>query len=96
MSSAFYVPPQGFAFRIVGYVSQRAIYSRNSPEPTVSHHSVANGVFPDQWFTLLHGTGEYAGLHAIKGLASGKVLYSRKSLDPRVGHAEGDGKYADK
>ena len=96
MASVSYIPPQGLSFRIVGYASQCAIYSRNKPDPTVSHFNISHGVYPDQWFTLLHGTGNHAGLYAIKGLASGKVLYSRKSPDPRVGHIDGDGKYGDK
>ena len=96
MASVSYIPPQGLSFRIVGYVSQCAIYSRNSPDPTVSHLNISHGVHPDQWFTLLHGTGNRAGQYVIKGLASGKVLYSRKQPNPRVGHVSGDGKYGDK
>jgi len=96
MSYAFYIPPQGLGFRVVGYVSQCAIFSRNSPDPTVSHYSIFNGAFPDQWFTLLYGTGNHAGLYAIRGVETAKVLYSRQQPDPRVGHIDGDGKYDDK
>ena len=96
MSSTFYIPPEGLRFRIVGYASQCAIYSRNTEDPTVSHCSLSHGAFSDQWFTLLHGTGAHAGLYAIKGQASGNVLFSRKEPDPRVGHVHGDGKYEDK
>jgi hypothetical protein len=55
MSTTFYVPPEGILFRIVGYASQCAIFSRNSPEPQVGHYNVSHGNFADQWFSLLHG-----------------------------------------
>ena len=90
-----YIPPGGLRFRIVGYASQRAIFSRIKPWSDVGHSHVSLGVFPDQWFTLLHGTANHNGLYAIKGEASGRVLYSR-SQSPTVGHIDGDGKYDDK
>jgi len=95
MSSTFYIPPPGLRFRLIGYVSQCAIFSRNTMEPYVWHYSVSHGEYSDQWFTLLHGTGSRSGRYAIKGRASGKVLFSR-NRSPPVGHIEGDGKYEDK
>ena len=96
MSSTFYIPPEGIRFRLVGYMSQRAIFSRNTIQPQVWHHSVSYGVFPDQWFTLLHGSGTRAGRYAIRGQASGRVLFSRRTQTPRVGHVEGNGQSEDK
>lgn len=93
--STFYIPPEGLRFRLVGYVSQCAIFSRNDPEPHVYHYNVSNGDFPDQWFTLLHGSEKRSGQYAIKGGASGKVLFCR-GWHPTVGHIEGDGVYDDK
>ena len=90
-----FVPPEGLRFRIVGYASQCAIFSRTTKEPQVWHHNVSNGDFADQWFTLLHGTGKHAGLYAIKGQVTGKVLFSREQK-PSVGHVDGDGYYEDK
>jgi hypothetical protein len=95
MSSTLYIPPPGLRFRLIGYVSQCAVYSRNNGEPYVGHCSVSYGEYPDQWFTLLHGTGDHEGRYAIKGQASGKVLFSRNPRPP-VGHVEGDGRYEDK
>jgi len=95
MSSAFYIPPPGLRFRLIGYASKCAIFSRDTANPYVGHYNVSHGEYPDQWFTLLHGTGGNAGRYAIKGQVSGKVLFSRKTA-PGVGHIEGDGKYDDK
>ena len=95
MSSTTYIPPEGLHFRLVGYISQCAIYSRNSPEPTVGHRNVSYGEYPDEWFTLIHGSGDRAGRYGIKGQVSGKYLYSRK-LAPPVGNANYDGQYEDK
>jgi len=92
--TALYVPPEGLRFRIVGYASQCAIFSRNSPEPEVWHYNISHGDFADQWFTLLHGSGNHKGLYAIKGRVSGKVLFSR-SQKPSVGHIAGNGQYED-
>ena len=94
MSSQLYIPPRGIGFRIVGYVSQQVIYSRNSPDPQVGQVAV-DRVYPDQTFELIHGTGNRAGLYAIKGRESGKVLFSR-STDPKIGHVSGNGTYDDK
>ena len=90
-----YIPPPGLRFRLVGYVSQCAIFSRTAQEPHVWHHNVSYGEFPDQWFTLLHGSGNRAGRYAIKGQVTGKVLFSRNA-EPKVGHIGGDGQYEDK
>ena len=92
---SFYIPPEGLRFRIVGYVSNCAIFSRNSPEPEVGHYNISHGNYADQSFSLLHGTGNHKGLYAIKGHVSGKVLFSR-SQKPPVGHIAGNGHYEDK
>ncbi|KAF9648920.1 hypothetical protein BDM02DRAFT_3186671, partial [Thelephora ganbajun] len=94
MSSGFYIPPPGLRFRLVGYASQWAIFSRNTSDSPVGHHP-ASQEYPDQWFTLLHGSGNHAGLYAVKSQVTGNVLFSR-SQSTRVGHIGGDGKYEDK
>lgn len=93
--STFFIPPEGLRFRIVGYLSQCAIFSRTTLEPQVGHLNISHGDFADQWFTALHGTGNHNGLVAIKGKMSGKVLFSRIQK-PTVGHIAGDGQYEDK
>ena len=95
MSSTFFIPPQGLRFRLVGYTSQCAVFSRNTIEPYVWQHSVTYGEYGDQWFTLLHDTAGHPGRYAIKGQVSGKVLFSRNA-EPKVGHIGGDGQYEDK
>ena len=95
MTTTLYIPPEGLRFRIIGYASQSAIFSRNTADPYVWHYSTTYGAFSDQWFTLLHGTGNRQGRYAIKGQASGKVIFSR-TMVPKVGHIEGDGQYEDK
>ena len=90
-----YVPPPGLRFRLVGYVSQCVIVSRTHQEPHVSHSGVSYEEFPDQWFTLLHGSGNRAGRYAIKSHVTGFVLFSRNPV-PKVGHTDGDGRYDDK
>ncbi|KAI0757737.1 hemolytic lectin [Daedaleopsis nitida] len=94
-SSELYIPPPGLAFRILGYASQNVIFSRDHDPSRVGQTPVTETVWGDQWFTLLHGTGEHAGLYAIKGREYGYVLYSRRNEDPRVYHVEGNGKYND-
>lgn len=93
MSSIPGIPAIGLPFRIVGIVSECAIFCRYSPSPDVGQISVSDGVYPDQWFTLIPGI--IIGRYAIKSRVTGKVLYSR-SESPRVGQIEGDGKYDDK
>jgi len=95
VTSTFYIPPPGFRFRIIGYASKCAIFSRDTAAPYVGHYSVSHGEFPDQWFTLLHGTGGHAGRYAIRGHVSGKVLFSH-NRGVHVGHIDGDGKNEDK
>lgn len=94
-TTTLYIPPEGLRFRIVGHDSQNAIYMRYSPDPNVGHYAIANGVEDDQWFTLLYGSGSYAGKYAIKGQVTGNVLFSR-SESPNVGQIGGDGAYDDK
>ena len=93
MSSTFYIPPPGLLFRLIGYVSQHAIFSTNAH--SAGHYPVSNGEQSDQWFTLLHDNQGHPGRYAIKGMTSGRVLYSN-SEPVRVGHTEGDGQYDDK
>ncbi|KAK0196670.1 hypothetical protein F5146DRAFT_946624 [Armillaria mellea] len=88
-----YIPPQGIYFRLLGRVSQCVLFARNSPEPLVWQFKGPES--EDQLFTLIHGTGEHAGLYAIKSKATGMVLFSRMSPPPRVGRIEGDGAYQD-
>ena len=90
-----FIPPEGLRFRLVGYASQCAIFSRNDPEPEVGHYHVSHGQFPDQRFTLLHGKGDRSGLYVIKGELTGKVLFSR-SVKPAVGHVDSDGVHDDR
>lgn len=86
------IPPIGIPFRIIGIISECAIFCRNSPSPDVGQIRLSDGVYPDQWFTLLVGI---PGRYAIRSVVTGKVLYSR-SKSPRVGQVEGDGEYEDK
>ena len=95
MSSTLFIPPPGLRFRLVGYLSHCAVFSRTTQEPSVGHCDVSLGAFGDQWFTLLHGSGDRAGRYAFKGQMTGKVLYSRV-LFPNVGHVDGDGQFEDK
>ncbi|OBZ73067.1 hypothetical protein A0H81_07245 [Grifola frondosa] len=94
--SAIYIPPNGLYFRLLGYASQRVLFSRTHADPQVWHHPVDDeNEIGDQYFTLIHGTGSRQGLYAIKGKATGKVLFSRPTPDPRVGHIDGDGTHND-
>lgn len=95
MSGELFIPPAGIYFRILGDVSQYCAFSRNSPSPEV-FHAPMNKSDDAQLFSLLHGTGDHAGKYAIKGKASGKVLFSRHTSNPQVGHIAGDGAYQDK
>jgi len=52
-------------------------------------------VYDDQWWQLVPGTGSYAGCYVVKSNYTGKVIFSRSSPDPRVGHIDGNGEYAD-
>ncbi|KAJ7473451.1 hemolytic lectin [Mycena latifolia] len=82
----FYVPPEGIYFRLIGYVSARALYSRKSQEPTFGSILATEGPYPDNYFSLVKGTGANDGLFLIKNRVSGNVLYSRRSAAPWVGH----------
>lgn len=90
-----YIPPQGIYFRLLGYVSENVIFSRTAQEPQVGQIPVQS-VHSDQWFTLIHGTGNRKGTYAIKGKVSGNVLFSRVKASPYVGHIGGNGQYDDK
>ena len=90
-----YIPPEGVYFRLLGYSSQRVLFSRILLEPEV-YHIPFDEVKADQWFSLIHGHGKREGLFAIKGRFSGKVLFSRTHTMPYVGHVEGNGTYDDK
>ncbi|KAJ3485529.1 hypothetical protein NLI96_g4885 [Meripilus lineatus] len=89
-----YIPPHGIYFRLLGYVSQNVIFSRTAQEPQVGQIPVES-VYSDQWFTLIHGTGNRKGTYAIKGKVSGNVLFSREGPAPNVGHVAGNGQYDD-
>lgn len=91
--SDLYIPPESIRFRLVGYLSQHAIFSRTHALPEVWHYPASED-YPDHWFTLLHGSGNHSGLYAIKSQNTGKVLFSRNP-GPTVGHIEGDGRYED-
>ncbi|KAI0730853.1 hypothetical protein C8Q76DRAFT_613658, partial [Earliella scabrosa] len=65
-------------------------------DPQVGHYVISKVAFDNQWFTLLHGTGDRAGSFAIQGCKSGRVLKSRSHTEPRMGHVDGDGAYGDK
>lgn len=90
-----YIPPEGIYFRLLGYVSQRVIYSRTHAEPQVGLHPFEES-YDDQFFTLIHGTGERKGTYAIKSKVTGNVLFSRTHAPPNVGHTPGNGQYNDK
>lgn len=98
-SEEIYIPPRGIFFRLIGYESHYVIFSRTDRSPQVGH-TLADLIpyqgSDDQLFELIHGTGDRAGLYAIKGKASGKVLYSRSGPDPNVYHVDGNGAYNDK
>lgn len=89
-----YIPPNGLYFRLLGYVSQEVIFARNS-DPKVGCVSYTSE-HTDQYFTLIHGTGEHSGKYAIKSKATGYVLFSRRGSQPHVGLVPGDGSYNDK
>ena len=93
--SNFYIPPEGVYFRLLGYSSQRVLFSRTHLEPQV-YHIPFDEVYDDQWFSLIHGHGKREGLFAIKGRRSDKVLFSRTHTKPYVWHVEGNGTYDDK
>ncbi|THV02168.1 hypothetical protein K435DRAFT_653784 [Dendrothele bispora CBS 962.96] len=89
-----FIPPEGVYFRLVGRESGYKIYSRDDdPEPHLWHYG--GPPYEDQLFSLIHGTGKRAGLYAIKGKVSGKVIFSRTAQTPYVGHIGGDGHYND-
>lgn len=90
-----YIPPNGIYFRLLGYNSQQVIYSRTHREPEVGQHPVEEQ-YDDQFFTLIHGTGDRKGTYAIKSKVTGNVLFSRSHMEPNVGHVAGNGQYNDK
>jgi hypothetical protein len=93
-SAELYIPPEGLAFRLLGYLSQHVLYSRTHRKPEFGHHPVTDD-YPDHYFTLVKGTGARQGLYAIKSKHTGYVLYSRTHRDPRVGHDSENGRYDD-
>lgn len=93
--SNFYIPPEGVYFRLLGYASQRVLFSRTHLEPQVSHIGVES-VHDDQWFSLVHGTGAHEGLFLVRGKKTGKILFSRTHSKPYVWHIDGNGKHEDK
>lgn len=95
LPAPLYIPPPGIQFRIWGQSSEQVIFSRTHREPEVGIINAAD-IYSDHWFTLIHGSGAKKGLYAIKSIHTGKVLFSRRSPEPRVGHIDGDGRYNDK
>ena len=93
--SKMYIPPQGIYFRLLGYTSQRVLFSRTHAEPQVFHYPVGDE-YNDQFFTLVPGTGARKGLYLIKSKHTNKVLFSRTHSDPHVGHIDGNGDFNDK
>jgi hypothetical protein len=90
-----YIPPKEISFRILGFQSNCVLFSRGSQDPTFWHYPDGQGVYDDQWWNMIPGEGAHAGLYLLKSKYTGKVIYSRSSQDPRVGHVDGDGKYGD-
>ncbi|KAF3484075.1 hemolytic lectin LSLb [Arthroderma uncinatum] len=88
-----YLPPKEISFRLKSSVTNYVLYSRDKNDPTFYHYG--GGVADDQWWQLVPGTGTYNGYYLIKSKYTGKVIFSRASPDPRVGHIGGDGMYAD-
>jgi len=93
-SPAPYIPPAGVQFRICNRSSGKVVYSSLKTKPEVSH-APRQDVKDDQWFYLIHGTGNRAGTYAIKGKESDRVIFSRRHAEPYVSHVGGDGKYND-
>ncbi|KAI0046192.1 hemolytic lectin LSLb [Auriscalpium vulgare] len=88
--SDLYIPPNGLYFRLVGYASLRVLFSRTTEQPEVWHQLVSE-VLPEQFFTLVPGTGARSGLYLIKSKNTNKVLFSRTTSNPKFGHVEGEG-----
>ncbi|KAF8663989.1 hypothetical protein AX16_000840 [Volvariella volvacea WC 439] len=89
--SGLYIPPQGIHFRLLGTVSQLAIFSRTNASPPVGASSSKSN---DQYFTFIHGTDQRQGLYAIKSRQTGLVLFSQAAQQPTTGHVAGDGQLA--
>lgn len=90
---ALYIPPQEISFRLLGCNSNKYLYSRPSNDPTFFHYG--DGPYADQWWQLLPGTGNKAGYYAIKSKCTGKVIWSRNSPEPKIGHIDSNGGYDD-
>lgn len=86
-----YIPPKELFFKLLSYSSKHVLYSRDN-DPNFGHYEGPTS--HDQWWSLIPGTGKYAGCYAIKSKFTDKVVFSR-STEPRVGHIGGDGKYDD-
>ncbi|KAI0038962.1 hypothetical protein FA95DRAFT_1528853, partial [Auriscalpium vulgare] len=91
--SDLYIPPNGLYFRLVGYASLHVLFSRTHAQPEVGHTPVT-GEYPDQFFTLVPGTGERTGLYLIQSKTT-NVLFSRTTGDPKVWHVDGEGNWDD-
>lgn len=83
-----YIPPQGIHFRLVGYVSQHVLHSRDAQEPQVGLFSADLNHYTDQYFTLVVGAGPHQGTYLIKSKQTGKVLFSRTDAEPYVWHTD--------
>jgi hypothetical protein len=91
-----YIPPNGFYFRLGNYNSKYWMFSRIHAEPQVFHTPENTIPYDDQYFTLIHGTGNRQGLYCFRGFATKKVLFSRLRTEPYVWHVDGNGNYNDK
>ncbi|KAF2969149.1 hypothetical protein GQX73_g4411 [Xylaria multiplex] len=89
------LPPPEVAVRLLGLSSNHVLFSRESPDPTFWHFSNNGGIYDDQWWYLIPGTGSHKGDFLVKSKCTNKVIFSRASPDPTVGHIDGNGKYAD-
>ena len=79
-----YIPPSCLKFLILGHASQQVICPRTDHVHEVGQ--CPGSVFNlNQWFILIHGDGDKTGLYAIENQATGKRLFSRDELYPRLG-----------
>ncbi|KAJ7721879.1 hypothetical protein B0H16DRAFT_1473629 [Mycena metata] len=70
----FQVPPEAAAFRIIGNVSRRAIYSRLTGDPVFGAVLASAAPSKESYWTLIKGTGSKDGLFLFENLVTGKVF----------------------
>jgi hypothetical protein len=81
-----FIPPPGLYFRIVGYKDSADIFSRIQPQPEVG--TSTSDDYSDHWWGLREGTGDRKGRYIIKNRKSEKILFSRATPEPLVGHSD--------